>query len=285
MVTTTLEIKASAKQVWEAITNKNAFKSWYFSIPSFSTVVGSVFEFYESEESKEFLHRCEVLETVEGSLFKHTWTHPEQSKGSSIVTWTLTENGANCTLTLSHTGIESFADAGDDFTPANFQMGWNAIILTGLRNYLVGIERLTFDETIKATPEVIWEKLWNTESYKIWTSPFCEGSNYTGKLEQGGRIHFLTPDGSGMYSDVEYLKENKILVFKHIGDLKDYKEQELDEKSKVWTGCFEIYKLMVLVDGLTKLTVEMDCTKDHVNYMNEKFPLGLEKVKELSEKM
>jgi uncharacterized protein YndB with AHSA1/START domain len=283
MVTTTLEIKASAKQIWEAITDKNAFTSWYFTIPTFSTEVGSVFEFYESEESKQFLHRCEVLETVEGSLFKHTWTHPEQSKGSSVVTWTITENGDNCALTLTHSGTETFADAGEDFTPDNFQMGWNAIILTGLRNHLVGIERLTFDEQIKATPEAIWENMWNPENYKIWTTPFCEGSYFTGELKQGGRVHFLAPDGSGMYSDVEFLKENKIVVFKHIGELKDFKEQELDEAAKLWTGCFEIYKLMVLVDGLTKLTVEMDCTKEHIAFMNNKFPLGLEKVKEMSE--
>ncbi len=281
-VQTTLQIKVPSSDIWEAITDENAFQKWYFTIPDFSTEVGSVFEFYESEE-KHYLHRCEVLETIEGSLFKHTWTHPSHSKGSSIVTWNIESIGEETKLTLTHEGLETFVDAGEDFSAANFQMGWDAIIQTGLRNHLVGIDRLEFDQQIKAKPEVIWDKMWNTENYKTWTVPFCEGSYFTGELKEGGRIHFLAPDGSGMYSEVQFIKENRIVVFKHIGELKDFKEQELDDASKLWTGCFEIYKLMEMVDGLTKLTVQMDCTKDHITYMSEKFPLGLEIVKTLSE--
>lgn len=282
MVTATLEIKASAKEIWDALTKKENQKLWYFDIPDFSTEIGAKFDFYESE-AKEFLHRCEVLDCVENELFQHTWTHPNESKGSSIVTWTITEKDGISTITLTHTGLESFADGGDKFLPQNYQMGWDAIVKTNLRNFLTGIERLVFPIEINASANVVWDKLWTPENYSIWTTPFCEGSYYKGELKQGARIHFLAPDGTGMYSDVVFVDQPKNVVFQHIGELKDFKEQPLDEATKLWTGCFEIYKMEETVPGKTKLTAEMDCTKEHIRYMSEKFPLGLQKVKELAE--
>ena len=282
MVTTTLEIKASAKQVWDALTKKENQKIWYFDIPQFSTEIGAKFDFYESE-AKEYLHRCEVLDSVENKLFSHTWTHPNESKGSSVVTWKINEKDGVTTVTLTHTGLESFADGGDKFLPQNYQMGWDAIVKTNLRNFLVGIERLVFPVEINASVNTVWNSLWEPENYAIWTAPFCEGSYYKGELKQSGRIHFLAPDGTGMYSNVLFINAPKNVIFQHIGELKDFKEQPLDDATKLWTGSFETYKLEEIGPGTTKLTAEMDCTKEHIRYMSEKFPLGLQKVKELAE--
>jgi len=220
MVTTTLKIKATPKEVWEALTDKTKQKVWYFDIPDFTTEVGKTFEFYESE-AREFLHRCEVLDCVEEKLFQHTWTHPNESKGTSTVTWTIDQDGEECIVKLSHSGLESFADGGDKFLPENYQMGWDAILMTNLRNFIVGIDRLKFNIEIDADPATIWKNMWDKEAYKVWTTPFCEGSYYTGELVKGGRIHFLAPDGSGMYSNVVFIQENKNVVFQHIGEVKN----------------------------------------------------------------
>ena len=283
MVTTTLKIKAKSQQIWEALTEKSKQKIWYFDIPDFTTEVGKSFDFYESE-AKQYLHRCEVLDCVEGKLFQHTWTHPNESKGSSVVTWTIDENGENCIVTLSHTGLETFADAGENFKPENYQMGWDAILKTNLRNFIVGIERLKFEIEIQADASTIWNNMWDKEAYKIWTTPFCEGSYYTGELEKGGRIHFMAPDGSGMYSDIIFIKEPNNVVFQHIGEMKENKEQPIDEATEQWTGCIEMYHIHDLGNGKHQLKAEVDCTRDHIKYMSEKFPLGMEKIRELSEK-
>lgn len=104
-----------------------------------------------------------------------------------------------------------------------------------LRNYLYGIEKLIFEIDINATPQNVWNKLWTPEQYSEWTKPFCEGSYYTGEIKQGGRIHFLTPNGEGMYSDLAYYKENEVAIFKHIGMLKDHKELPVDAETEKLT--------------------------------------------------
>lgn len=282
-VKTLMEFDVPARDLWDAITNPSHFKKWYFHIPRFTTTIGGSFDFYESE-ARKFLHHCTVLELEEGRKFVHTWEHPEQSKGSSVLTWLVEPiDDHHSRLILTHEGLESFSDAGPKFSPENYQMGWDAIIKTSLRNYLYLIERLHFSININATKEKIWKTLWGKESYKIWTLPFGEGSYYSGDLGPNSRIHFLMPDGNGIYSDVIFFKENELLVFKHIGDVSNFQEQEINEETKRWTGAFEIYRLVEINANTTELEVEVDVTDPHIEFMKKRFPQSLEAVKELSE--
>jgi uncharacterized protein YndB with AHSA1/START domain len=279
-----MEFDVSAHDLWDTITNPSHFKKWYFNIPHFTTTVGESFDFYESG-SRKFLHHCVVLELEKGWKFVHSWEHPEQSDGSSTVTWLVEAiDPHRSKLTLIHEGVEAFSDAGPNFSPENYQMGWDAIIKTSLRNYLHLIEKLHFSININATREKVWEALWDKESYQTWTAPFGEGSHYTGDLAPNGRIHFLSSEGNGMYSDVIFFKEHALIVFKHIGVIQHHEEQEIDEKTKHWTGCFEIYRLVEINATTTELEVEVDVTDDHIEFMKKKFPVALEKVKELSER-
>jgi hypothetical protein len=52
------------------------------------------------------------------------------------------------------------------------------------------------------------------------------------EIAQGNRIHFLTPEGHGMYSDVGYVKENEQVVFLHIGEMKNFKELPAMKKQR-----------------------------------------------------
>lgn len=283
-VETSMQFDVPARDLWDTITNPSHFKKWYFQIPHFTTTVGGTFDFYESE-ARKYLHHCKVLELEPGKKFVHSWEHPEQSEGSSAVTWLVEPvDDHHSRLTLTHEGIESFADAGESFSPEKYQQGWDAIIKRSLRNYLYLIEKLHFSININATKEKVWEALWNKENYKIWTAPFGEGSYYHGDLKPNSRVHFLMPDGSGMYSDVMFFKENALVVFKHIGGMKGCKEQELDEKTTRWTGCFEVYRLIEINANTTELEIEVDITDEHIEFMKKRFPMALEKVKELSEK-
>lgn len=273
---------ATKSQVWEALTNTEIMKVWYFDISNFKLAVGTEFSFYEGEK-KEYLHEGEILKVEQNRVLQHTWKHPQQSKGSSIVTWEIDESEENkVKVLLWHEGLENFADAGPNFAPANYEMGWNAIVKTNLRNYLYGIKKIVFEQEIKASAETVWNKMWDKKSYTDWTTPFCAGTYFTGEIELGSRIHFIAPSFDGMYSDVFYLIPNKLIIFKHIGNLKDLKELPIDAEAERWTGSFETYKLNE-VDGVTTVTAEIDCVPEYIDYMNEKFPLALQELKKISE--
>lgn len=274
--------EATTEKVWDVLTNPETMKIWYFDIPDFNLNIANKFSFYESEK-KEYLHTGEVLKVEENKIFQHTWLHPEQSKGSSIVTWEIQEiEDGKVKLKLTHEGLESFADAGAAFSPENYEMGWNAIVKTNLRNYLYNIKRLVFKQEINASANEIWSVMWNKDSYPKWATVFCEGSYFTGEMEMGKRIHFLTPNGDGMYTDVGYMIPGKLMILSHIGMISDFKELPIDAETERWTGSFEIYKLEEN-DGKTTLTAEVDCVEKYVSYMEEKFPLGLQEIKKLSE--
>lgn len=282
VIVTKSVFEAAKEKIWEAITNSEVMKIWYFDIPNFNLSVGDEFSFYESEK-KEYIHTCVILEVIENKIFKHTWTHPDQSKGNSIVTWNIDEVENNkVQLTLTHEGLESFADAGPNFAPENYQMGWDALVKTNLRNYLYNIQKLVFTIEINASAETVWNKMWDKNSYTDWTTPFCAGTYFTGEIELGSRIHFIAPSFDGMYSDVFYLIPNKLVIFKHIGNLKDLKELPLDAETERWTGSFESYKLNE-VDGITTVTAEIDCMSEYIDYMNDKFPLAMQELKKISE--
>jgi uncharacterized protein YndB with AHSA1/START domain len=274
--------ETSKQKVWEAVTNPEIMKVWFFDISNFKLEIGNEFSFYEND-GKAFFHKCKVLDFEQNNMLQHTWTHPEQSKGSSIVTWNIKElESGKVEVTLTHEGLDSFADAGEKFAPSNYEMGWNALVKTSLRNYLYNIQKLVFSVEIDANANVIWNKMWNKETYTQWVTPFCEGTYFTGEIELGNRIHFIAPSFDGMYSDVFYLIPNELVIFKHIGNLKDLKEQPIDAESEKWTGCFEVYKLKEK-EGKTTVTAEIDCMSEYINYMNEKFPLALQELKKISE--
>jgi uncharacterized protein YndB with AHSA1/START domain len=283
MSTITLDciFDSTKEKVWEAITNSEIMKIWYFDITNFKLEIGNEFTFYEPG-GNSYLHKCEILNFEENKLLQHTWTHPEHSKGSSVLTWKIDEIDTKVKVTLTHEGLESFADAGPNFSPENFEMGWNALVKTSLRNYLYNIQKLVFEVKINASSETVWEKMWDKKSYTAWTTPFCEGTYFTGELAVGNRIHFIAPSFDGMYSDVFYMVPNKIIIFKHIGNLKDLKELPIDAETEKWTGSFEMYKFNE-VDGITTVTAEIDCVPEYINYMNEKFPLALQELKKISE--
>jgi uncharacterized protein YndB with AHSA1/START domain len=127
---------ASAERVWRAITDKEQMKQWYFVIPDFELKTNSIFNFYEPGSEKKFHHRCTIKEIIPNSKFQHTWTYPIRIKGESLVTWEIAQVGEFTYVTLTHEGIENFAEAGSDFARENFVAGWNEIVGTSLRLFL-----------------------------------------------------------------------------------------------------------------------------------------------------
>lgn len=135
IIETTMNVPIT--DVWDAITNVNKLKQWYFDMPDFKPEVGNIFEFYEPGGKNEYLHHCKVLAVIPLKKLEHTWTHPLHSKGTSILTWELKKGGADKThLKLTHEGLEHFADAGAAFNRENYIKGWDEIINTSLKKFL-----------------------------------------------------------------------------------------------------------------------------------------------------
>jgi uncharacterized protein YndB with AHSA1/START domain len=276
-----VQFKSTADAVWNAITREEELKKWYFDVQCYHPEVGNEFHFHEPGGDK-YLHRCRVTSFIPGRKISYTWAYPAYSKGISEVSWEIILERENAILKLTHEGIEQFANAGLDFSRESFEAGWNSIVKNQLRNYLYGIKKLVFQAEMQARPEKVWQALWGKQSYSDWTAHFCPGSYYSGEMKQGTRIHFLTPSGEGIYSDIGYLKENKLMIISHIGYMHQNQELPMDEATRMWTGSYETY-ILKEVEGKTLLTVEVDTLDEYIQHMNESFPKALARLKEIAE--
>lgn len=138
--------------------------------------------------------------------------------------------------------------------------------------------------SINASAQKVWFSLWDDFHYRNWTSVFCEGSYaVTDNWKEGSKVHFLAPDGKGMYSTVEVNEPFEKMVFSHIGNINDFKELPLDDEAKQWTGYKERYSISEN-NGVATLAVTIDIYEKHFDFFESVFPKGLEKLKALAEK-
>ncbi len=127
---------ASIQDVWQAITQKELMKKWYFDLPEFKAEVGFKWEFWGGPSpEKQFLHKCEILEVIPFKKLSHTWNYDGYT-GSSIVTFEISEIDGKTVLILTHSGLETFPTDVSELAAHNFVEGWDAIINTNLFNYL-----------------------------------------------------------------------------------------------------------------------------------------------------
>lgn len=144
------------------------------------------------------------------------------------------------------------------------------------------MKRFQFSIAIDAPAEKVWWTLWNDPSYRQWTSVFHEGSYAVSDWKQGSKIHFLSPGGDGMFSIIEECKPGEVMKFKHLGVVKDFKEQPENDEMKEWSGAIEMYTL-TQSGGTTTLLVEIDIVESHADFFSETFPKALQAVKQLAE--
>jgi uncharacterized protein YndB with AHSA1/START domain len=127
---------APIKKVWEAISQKEKMKQWYFNLAEFKTEVGFEFQFSGGpDEGNQYLHLCKVTEVVPGKKLTYSWRY-DGYPGNSFVTFELFEEGDKTKLKLTHAGLESFDANNPDFDKKNFEQGWTQIIGTSLKEFL-----------------------------------------------------------------------------------------------------------------------------------------------------
>ena len=126
---------ASMDTVWQAITDKNKMKQWYFDLPEFKAEVGFEFSFKGGPPERSYLHLCKVTEVVTGKKLTYSWRY-DGYEGNSFVTFELFPEGNNTKLKLTHKGLETFPTNNPDFAKDNFAAGWNDIIGKSLKEFL-----------------------------------------------------------------------------------------------------------------------------------------------------
>src|SRR5213083_1915928 len=125
---------APVARVWQALTDADQMRVWYFDLKEFKPEVGFEFEFTVEHEGNRYHHLCKITKVVAQKKIAYTWRYKGEP-GDSLVTFELFPEDDNTRVKLTHTGIETFPK-----TPAyareNFESGWTAIIGTELKQFV-----------------------------------------------------------------------------------------------------------------------------------------------------
>ena len=126
---------APLEKVWNAITNADEMRRWYFDLKEFKPQPGFEFQFIVEHEGNTYDHRCKVVEVIPQKKISYTWRY-HGHEGNSHVTFELFAEGEKTKLKLTHEGLESFPQNMPDFARTSFEKGWTYIITKSLKNYL-----------------------------------------------------------------------------------------------------------------------------------------------------
>ena len=125
---------APIERVWNALTDVEQMRQWYFDLKEFKAEPGFEFDFVVEHEGNKYHHLCKVTEVIPQKKIAYTWRYKGEP-GNSLVTFELFTNGDKTQVKLTHEGIETFPK-----TPAyarkNFEAGWTAIIGTELKQFV-----------------------------------------------------------------------------------------------------------------------------------------------------
>jgi uncharacterized protein YndB with AHSA1/START domain len=127
---------APIEKVWQAITEKEKMKQWYFDLAEFKAEPCFEFQFLAGKENKKYLHVCKITEVIPGKKLTYSWRY-DGYPGNSFVLFELSEEGKKTKFKLTHAGLESFAASNNhDLDAKNFAEGWTQIIGTSLKEFV-----------------------------------------------------------------------------------------------------------------------------------------------------
>lgn len=135
---------------------------------------------------------------------------------------------------------------------------------------------LNFETEINASPEKVWDTLWEEEYFKAW-APTLNSSYYEGNFQQDSKIYFFGEDRNGMYNFVEKNIPEKEMKFQHLGWIIDG-----EESPQNWENSWETYLLEESPNG-TQLKVEVNALDEFADFFSNNYPNMIQKVKELAE--
>lgn len=124
------------QKVWDAITNKEQMKEWYFDLKEFKAEKGFKFQFTSQDEDLIYMHACEVVDCDRLQRISYTWTYSGLI-GCSLLTWELfIEPDGRTRLKLTHTGLANFPQGVPNFSLESFTEGWLQFLDKALPSFL-----------------------------------------------------------------------------------------------------------------------------------------------------
>lgn len=266
--------EATIEKVWEALTNKDQMKQWYFDVSDFKAEVGFEFQFSAENEGKIYLHKCKVVGAKPITKIAYTWSY-EGYEGQSLVTFELFSEDENKTrLKLTHSGTDSFL-SHPDFEKADFNEGWESILGQSLRNF---VETDSFNKSIRirASLKNIWDIVLNPNNQ--WGTAFGGGAIAETDWNEGSLIIWRDAENNiGATGVVEVHRPEEYLQLHYYDDV--------EQKPKTALGdYYEKYRIVPDKDGYI-LSIEVGkMAKSDIPFHQKMWDDAINIIKELSEK-
>lgn len=211
-------LHAPVEQVWFALTDVEAIRSWYFELKEFKPEVGFEFQFVVEHAGNVYDHRCKITEVIPHKKLAYTWCYAG-FEGSSEVSFELFPEGSKTRVKLKHAGIESFPVL-PDFGRESFTRGWTYILGTGLKEH---VEKDTLKLVVKRDFNAPLDLVWGAWTEPVHVKQWLGGDeemkieSVSMDLRVGGkfRIQMQAPDGEYFTAAGTYLevKPNERLVY------------------------------------------------------------------------
>lgn len=147
------------------------------------------------------------------------------------------------------------------------------------------MQHLHFSTVINASKQKVWETMLDDATYREWTSAFSPGGYYEGKWETGSDISFLGPDKdgpSGMVGKVKEVRPYDFVSVQYSGEMMNGQERIYTAEEQ-GSGLFENYTFNER-DGATEVLIDLDILDQYADMMNDMWPKGLVKLKEVVER-
>lgn len=129
--------KAPLKTVWQAITDIEKMKQWYFPmLEEFESEVGFETRFDVGHSGKVFVHIWKVKEVEPLKKISYEWKF-NGYPGDSVVLWELFPEEEGTRIILTHSGLETFrGDLNPELAAENFTTGWTSFIGDKLKAFV-----------------------------------------------------------------------------------------------------------------------------------------------------
>jgi uncharacterized protein YndB with AHSA1/START domain len=129
-------LNATAGRIWQALTDNDQMKNWYFKLENFEPRVGFEFSFKgQGSKGEQYVHNCRITAVETEKLLSYTWEY-DGFEGSSEVSFELFPQGEQTLVRITHTGLETFPHNNPDFDPSSFSKGWNHILGISLKEFV-----------------------------------------------------------------------------------------------------------------------------------------------------
>jgi uncharacterized protein YndB with AHSA1/START domain len=129
-------LNAPVQKVWEAITDKEKMKQWYFDLSDFKPEIGFEFSFPgKGAEGQDYMHLCKITKVEPEKLLQYSWRYRDYA-GNSFVTFELFPDGDATRLKLTHEGLETFPQDTQDFAKESFVAGWTYLIGKSIKEFV-----------------------------------------------------------------------------------------------------------------------------------------------------